>query len=306
MSATPPVSIDPALCTGCGLCLGVCPSEILALVDGVARPMAEACMGCGHCAAVCPAGAVGAVAGLDPEAARFSCFETSETWLPFGGADPGELVRLMRSRRSCRAYLPDPVPRELLADLAKVGATAPSGTNSQRWTFTILPDRAAVERAGRAVGDFFRRLNGLAGNPLVRGALALVGKRELKDYYARHHASVADALRRNEETGEDLLFHGAPAALAVGSAPGASCPGEDALLATQNILLAAHALGLGTCLIGFAVEAGRRDPRVLRALGLPPGESLHAVIALGRPARSWARVAGRRMPTIRFMDGEGA
>ena len=39
----------------------------------------------------------------------------------------------------------------------------------------------------------------------------------------------------------------------VATAPGASSPKEDALLASQNILLAAHAMGLGTCLIGFAV-----------------------------------------------------
>ena len=58
----------------------------------------------------------------------------------------------------------------------------------------------------------------------------------------------------------DRLFHGAAAAILVTGRRQASCPAEDALLATQNILLAAHAMGLGSCLIGFAVEAMRRDP----------------------------------------------
>jgi nitroreductase len=244
------------------------------------------------------------VAGVVPEAARFASFATGEDWLPFGAADTGELVRLMRSRRSCRNYLPEPVPRDMLADLTRIGATAPSGTNSQRWTFTILPDRAAVVRAGAAVGGFFRRLNARAANPWLRNGLALLGRRELAEYYRTYFASVGEALRLWDETGRDLLFHGASAALAVGSLPGASCPAEDALLATQNMLLAAHSMGLGSCLIGFAVEAARRDPAVPRAMGLPAGEVLHAVIALGWPDERWTRVAGRRMPLIRWADGE--
>ena len=84
------------------------------------------------------------------------------------------------------------------------------------------------------------------------------------------------------------------------SRPGASCPGEDALLAAQNILLAAHTMGFGTCLVGFAVEAMRRDRSIRRALGIPDDEAVHAVIALGRPAVAYLRPAGRRPIRIRY------
>ncbi|MBM4372879.1 MAG: nitroreductase family protein, partial [Deltaproteobacteria bacterium] len=84
------------------------------------------------------------------------------------------------------------------------------------------------------------------------------------------------------------------AVILVGSSPGASCPAEDALLASQNILLAAHAMGYGTCLIGFVVEAMRSDPRIARVLGIPREERVHAVIALGRSAERYRRAAGRR------------
>ena len=47
-----------------------------------------------------------------------------------------------------------------------------------------------------------------------------------------------------EQNGRDLLFHGATAVIVVASKPGGSNPKEDALLATQNILLAAHSMGL--------------------------------------------------------------
>jgi len=83
----------------------------------------------------------------------------------------------------------------------------------------------------------------------------------------------------------------------VGSTAQASCPQEDALLATQNILLAAHSMGLGSCLIGFAVEAVRRDARIARALDLATDERIHTAIALGWPDERYATTApGRRSP----------
>jgi nitroreductase len=256
-------------------------------------------MTCAHCAAACPERAI-AVSGLDPQSGEYETFSTSEDWIPHGETDPGELVRLMRSRRSCRNFTSDPVDAALLRDLVKAGTSAPSGTNSQGWTFTIVPDRSGVNGLGERIGDFFRKLNRLAANPFLRKALALVGKPGLERYHKRHMGSVEDALRRWEEEGVDLLFHGATALIVVGSRPGASCPAEDALLATQNMLLAAHAMGLGTCLIGYAVEALRRDRGITRALKIPDEEAVYSVIALGHPAESYERVAGRKRCVVRI------
>ena len=125
-------------------------------------------------------------------------------------------------------------------------------------------------------------------------------KDRLGYYYRRYHAQVEDALRQLSETGRDRLFHGAAAAILIGTEPGASCPREDALLAAQNIALAAHAMGIGTCLIGFAVEAMRRDRSIQRSLGIPETEDIHAVIALGRPAVTYFRPAGRKPARIRY------
>jgi nitroreductase len=177
---------------------------------------------------------------------------------------------------------------------------APSGTNSQCWSFTIVPDRKALLEYGRLVARFYERLNRLAANPAARLVSLLFMKDRLGHYYRRYHAQVEDALRRFSETGRDKLFHGATAAILVGTRPGASCPREDAMLAAQNIALAAHAMGVGTCLIGFAVEAMRRDRAIQRALGIPADEDIHAVIALGRPAVTYLRPTGRKPANIRY------
>ncbi len=293
--------IDRERCIGCGECVRVCPSQTLTMADGKAAVTGEHSLGCGHCAAVCPVEAV-RVEAIDPQSFRFTSFRFRLEALPCGAGATGDLVRLMASRRSCRCFEPRPVERPLLDDLVRIGATAPSGTNSQRWSFTVLPSREAVMTLGKAVGAFFRRLNRMAENPLLRGGLRLIGRPELSEYFRDYHDSVAEALDDWERQGRDRLFHGAPAAILIGSAPGASCPAEDALLAAQNILLAAHTLGLGTCLIGFAVSAIRKDPRIKQRLGIPREEKVHAVIALGYPAVAYRRLTGRKQPLTRFFE----
>jgi nitroreductase/NAD-dependent dihydropyrimidine dehydrogenase PreA subunit len=282
--------IDQELCNGCGLCLTVCPSGTLSLVDGKARVTGDRSLGCGHCQAICPTGAARVIGLEEPE---FASFTPDRAWLPPGQGDPAQLARLLLSRRSCRNYQERPVPRELLADLVRLGQAAPSGTNSQLWTFTILPERAAVLDLGQAVGQFFADLNRLAAKTWLRQGLRLLGRPQLYNYHRDHLQSVAQALEEWRLSGRERLFHGAPAAILVGSRPGGSCPAEDALLASQNILLAAHVLGLGTCLVGFVVEAFKRRPALKARLGLDPRETVHAVIALGYPAERYARQAGR-------------
>ncbi len=295
------IDIDRQKCTGCGLCVEVCPDRTISLEDGRAAVTGERCMECGHCLAVCPAEAV-AARTIALESLRFNSFEVENRWLKWGDADPAELVRLMASRRSCRNYLDRPVSRDLLEDLVRIGTTAPSGTNSQKWTFTILERRNQVEKFGDRVGLFFRKLNKMAANPLYRLLSRLTGKGELDNYYRRYYDSVSKALDLREKEGRDLLFHGAPAVIVIGSAEGASCGVEDALLASQNILLGAHAIGLGTCLIGFAVSAIKHDPAIKEILAIPRREGVHAVIALGYPAEHYQRLTGRRPPRIRFPE----
>ena len=53
-------------------------------------------------------------------------------------------------------------------------------------------------------------------------------------------------------------------------------------------------MGLGSCLIGFAVAAIKKDPSIQPAIGIPSEEEIHAVIALGYPDEVYQRVAGRK------------
>jgi nitroreductase/ferredoxin len=286
------IGIDRSKCIGCGLCISVCPADIFTLQDERPVVVTSGCIGCEHCVAVCPESAL-TLDGVTNDL-NFSTFAEKKEWLRWGDFAVSDLVQLLRSRRSCRNYKKDEVQRQYLEDLVKIGITAPSGSNSQRWTFTVLPVRGAVEALGHQIADYFKNLNRLASNPVARIYARIFHGDRLGNYFRNYYSSVDKALQAWEKEGRDILFHGAPAVIVIGSSIGASCPQEDALMAAQNILLAAHAMGLGTCMIGYAVAAMNNDIGLKRYVDIPESESIHAIIAVGYPNEEYQRLAGRK------------
>lgn len=150
-----------------------------------------------------------------------------------------EFLDLLLTRRSVRAYKPDPVPTALLEEVLRAGTYAPTGGGRQSPVLVAVTDRAAR--------DEISRLNA-----------AVMGK-DTDPYY------------------------GAPVLVLALADPASSTWVEDASCALENMMLAAHALGLGSVWVHrereiFDSEAGKA---LLRAWGLP--ETLRGVgsIALG-------------------------
>ncbi len=248
-------------------------------------------MQCGHCYAVCPTEAV-EVSFLE-EPVRLASVNPDDDGAS-RGVSPQSLIGLMKQRRSCRLYQDRAVDRVILEDLVRAGITAPSGTNSQGWRFLLLPGREDVLKLGQVTAEFYRKLNRKAASPMLRFALRACGSQALENYYQNYYRSVEEALRRWDQRAEDLLFHGAPSAIVVAGERSSSCPVEDALLASQNMLLMAEAMGLGCCLIGFVVEAAKRDATITTVLGLEKTHRIHSVVAVGYPAVKFLRPAGRK------------
>ncbi len=64
------LELDQEKCTGCGMCLVVCPHEVLVMNDGHAQiEERDACMECGACARNCPTEAITVQAGVGCAAA---------------------------------------------------------------------------------------------------------------------------------------------------------------------------------------------------------------------------------------------
>ncbi|MCP4159674.1 MAG: 4Fe-4S dicluster domain-containing protein [Deltaproteobacteria bacterium] len=294
------IQIDPELCDGCGLCITVCPSETISINNGMAHITGDQSLTCGHCIAICPKDAI-SLKNREFEKIDFDTFTYEDKWIKHGKFETAELVRFMLSRRSCRNYKNDNVDKSVLEDLIKIGTTAPSGSNCQAWTFTVVPTKKDVAFFGEKIGGFFKKLNKMSANTVLRNVMGLFGNKKLQFYFENYYETVKETIELYEKEGIDKLFHGATAVILVGGSEESSCPSEDALLATQNILLGAHAMGLGTCLIGFAVSAIANDSKLKKSLGINKSETIYSVIALGYPDENFRKLTVRKNISPRYI-----
>jgi nitroreductase len=103
-----------------------------------------------------------------------------------------------------------------------------------------------------------------------------------------HHAALEDPAFN--------VFYDGGTLIVICARPAEWPPHEDCCLAAQNLMLAAHGLGLGTCPIGFAREA-LNEPEFRRELGLPDDHEAVLPILLGYP-RERPRPTPRDEPRV--------
>jgi nitroreductase len=80
-----------------------------------------------------------------------------------------------------------------------------------------------------------------------------------------------------------------------------STPIEDAAYASYNICMLAHFLNLGTCFIGFAVEALNRSPDIKAKLNIDKKNRIHSVIIIGKPDIDFKKHSLRKKCSVRFL-----
>ncbi len=80
-----PITADRALCTGCGLCVQLCPERAITLEDGKAV-IGAACESCQRCVGICPAGAIG-VGGKKVQPYRAVPVAALQAWLEGGSGE---------------------------------------------------------------------------------------------------------------------------------------------------------------------------------------------------------------------------
>ena len=284
--------INHDICTRCLKCVEICPKKVLHYNENRIEAIENECMLCTHCFCVCPCDAI-SFDETEVKKIIFRSLEYSEKTVDPGNTDPAGLVNAIRSRRSVRKYRKDPVPDEIIADLIEFAVTAPSGTNCQDWQFIAINGREKVWALAQEIKKFFVKINTLAKNPVIRNLSVFFMGNTLKKYYHEHMDSVEMGLRESEK-GVDMLFHNAPSLIIVHSEMGGSTPVEDAQYASYHITLLAHAVGLGTCYIGFAVESINRDWNLKKYLDIPMKNRVHAVLTLGYPDVHFNRLSLRK------------
>jgi nitroreductase len=188
-----------------------------------------------------------------------------------------ELRQAILARHSIRNFRPDPVPRELAQQLISAASTAPSSLNEQPWTFYCCEGETRA-RLGKLVAQTTIHLSEY---------MEVLGPKRYEDA-VEWFSSLGDA----------------PLLIAV------ACPEPDSDLtainryvsvgaALENLLLTVTDIGLAACSITLSYWVREE---MAELLGLPPGQSIVTVVAVGYAGEVPAAMPPKRGHTAVWLD----
>ncbi len=169
--------------------------------------------------------------------------------------DPSAVDAAITSRRSVRAFLPTPVPREVVEDILRVAARAPSGTNTQPWRVTVLTGESRAELSRRITAAYddpvqrARHSEEYAYYPTRWESPYIERRRKIGwDLYGLLGIGKGDRDRMHRQHGRNYAFFGAPVGL-IFTIDRVLQHGSwlDYGMFLQGVMVAARARGLDTC-----------------------------------------------------------
>ena len=159
-----------------------------------------------------------------------------------------DLMSIIKGRRSIRRYQDKLIPEDHLQLVLDAIRWSPSWANTQCWEVVVVKDPAIKEKLKDTLSPTNPALKAVAQAPAV---IALCGKLKNSGYYKGEAAT---------KLGDWFMF--------------------DLGLATQNLCLMAHGLGLGTVVVGMIDH-----DRTKKVLGVGEGYEVVALIPIGYPAK---------------------
>ncbi|NJL92755.1 MAG: nitroreductase family protein [Anaerolineae bacterium] len=184
------------------------------------------------------------------------------------------LADLIRSRRSIRRYQPRRIEPALLEWLCEMGGWAPSAHNRQPWRFALVTTPATQAHLARAMGE--RLQDDLRADGVEEAVIARDVQRSWQRITGAAALLCLCLTMQEMDRYPDPLRSAKEHLMAV----------QSAAMAGQNILLAAHSVGLGACWMCaplFCPDAVRA------ALALPTDWQPQGLITLGYPAEEKAQ-----------------
>ncbi len=197
---------------------------------------------------------------------------------------PADFSELVRSRRSIRRFLPDPVERDTLLAILDLAARAPSGVNMQPWQVHVLTGESKTALSEAILAEY---------------AQPTFERKAEYDYYPesweepylgrRRHTGLGlysllgiekkDTVRMREQWARNYLFFDAPVGLIFTIDKGL---GQGSLIDyggfLQTLMLAARAWGLHTCVQAAFCEF---HPVVRSQLGIAATQKVVCGMSMG-------------------------
>jgi nitroreductase len=182
-------------------------------------------------------------------------------------------------RRSVRSFAARPLERSTIRALLDAAVQAPTAMHEQPWLFVVVQDPHVLK-------DLSDRVKATWADEAVARSVP----------HARGAADLHAAFVKQVEDPAFDVFYGAAALVIICARRLDRFVVADCWLAAENLILAACALGLGTCCIGAAVDT-IEAPDTKMALGIPADVHAVAPIVVGVPAGTPAPSA-RREPQV--------
>ena len=179
-----------------------------------------------------------------------------------------EFYEVLRKRQSIRVYQSDPIAAEVLNRVLEAFRAAPSWANTQPWELVVVTDKAIKERLQTTLSKNNPASSAVADAPVVVCPIGITG--------------VSGFYRGTPSTGRGdwMMF--------------------DLGIATEHLVLAAAAEGLGT------VHVGAFDfQKVGEILNLPENRTVVELIPLGYPAYSPRTTPRKPLEDILFKNQYG-
>lgn len=169
---------------------------------------------------------------------------------------------VVRTQRAHRALRPDPVPEALIERILDAATFAPSAENTQPWEFVVVREPAVRRRIGEIAAGLWRAAGAAHSRDRISPSLFASVERWATEGLAAAPAIVVVCGDTDRTDARSLAASVFPA--------------------TQNLCLAAHALGLGS--LFSTLPTITTDLQTL--LHLPPSLQPMAVVPIGFPARA--------------------
>lgn len=182
-----------------------------------------------------------------------------------------EFFDVIYGRRSIRHYRPDPVPQAVVEKLLDTAVWAPSAHNRQPWRFAVISTPRVKQKLAAAMGEKLRA--DLAADGLSPAAIEKDAARSYQRITTAPLLILLCLSMEDMDTYPDPARQHNERIMAV----------QSVALAGQNLLLAAHALGLGACWNCAPLFA---QDIVRQTMGLPPDWQPQAIITGGYPAET--------------------
>src|SRR3989475_8132111 len=181
---------------------------------------------------------------------------------------PSEMALLdgINSLRSVRKFTPDPITDEKLKTVLESASKAASGSNTQPWEFVVVRDA---------------RVKARLKEPMLRTWLArLAGSTGMSPRMRDVYDEATEMLRNTEKV--PVIIYCCVDLNRVGKSEEVRY--ASIYPAVQNLMLAAHAIGLATCLTVHGSTPTRGEPEVKKILGVPEHVKVACLVYIGYPA----------------------